>query len=109
MRPKQEDLQLLAVCFLEVKKICVEAKVVLFGSRARGIAFADSDMDLLILLPDSVDIPACEEQIHRSLYALSLESDIVISALVYSRSGWNDPVRRASPFHQAVSAEGISA
>lgn len=109
MRPKNEDLELLGRCSAEVRKTCPAAEVILFGSRACGVASPDSDMDLLILLPEASDVPVCEEAIHRQLYVLSVEADVAITALVYARTAWNDPVRRSGSFHKAVSAQGIQA
>lgn len=49
-----ETDKLLEQVKLSVHAIVPNAKIILYGSRARGTARADSDWDFLILLPDSV-------------------------------------------------------
>lgn len=63
------------------------AEVILFGSRARGDSKIDSDWDLLILLNIEVD-EELKYQIWELLYDLELETDQVISSLVFSKKDW---------------------
>ena len=82
------------------------AKVILYGSRARGNTPPDSDWDLVILVHGPVS-QELEETILRRLYRLGLELDEILSPLVYSQSAWDSPLHRATPFHKNVVGEGI--
>jgi predicted nucleotidyltransferase len=82
------------------------ARIILYGSRARGDAHPDSDWDLLILLDGSVECHRIAA-IHHQLYQLELETDTVLSALVLSQEEWDSPLSRAMPFHTNVVREGV--
>ena len=82
------------------------ARILLYGSRARGDAQPDSDWDLLILLDGPVERHRTAA-IHHQLYHLELEIDAVLSALVLSQEEWDSPLSRAMPFHANVVREGM--
>lgn len=68
-----------------LKTIAPEARTYLYGSQARGDARHDSDVDLLILLPDSYDgkeFVRKKLDISGHLYDLSLALGIDISPLI---------------------------
>ncbi len=83
------------------------AKVILYGSRARGDAAPDSDWDFLILLSVPLDWKL-KSAIRKAVYAVELESDEILSTIIHNEQNWNEPVRRASPLHEAVSRDGIA-
>lgn len=83
-----------------------EAKVVLYGSRARQDAGPESDWDFLILVDGPVDDARADAVRHR-LYEIEWESGEVLCAVVRSRLEWNSPLYRAMPFHQNVESEGV--
>jgi predicted nucleotidyltransferase len=87
-------------------KIEPAARIILYGSRARGEAQPDSDWDLLILLDGPVDRHRAAA-VHHRLYHLELETDTVLSALVLSQEEWDSPLSRAMPFHANVVREGM--
>jgi hypothetical protein len=58
------------------------ARVILFGSRARGDAGPDSDIDLLVVMPDMPEDPwALSAAMRRSVGAIGLGKDFVITDL----------------------------
>lgn len=89
-----------------IEEVEPAARVILYGSRARGNATAESDWDLLIVLDGAVD-GGRERAVRDRLLALSLETGAMMSPLVVGREDWHSPRSRASPLHDNVDAEGI--
>src|SRR5436190_22784541 len=54
-------------------------KIILFGSRARGEARADSDVDLLIVMPDGTSRRAAAVAMRRQLADMPIAKDIVVT------------------------------
>lgn len=54
-------------------------RIVLFGSRARGEGRPDSDLDLLIVLPEIENKRAATVQVMRLLNDLPISKDIVVT------------------------------
>lgn len=84
-----------------------DARIYLFGSQARGDARPDSDVDLLILLPDSYegkDFVKKKLDISGHLYDLSLTLGIDISPLILVPKVF---FMRKTPFTENVMKEGI--
>ena len=107
---KRVDLSIDADLLQEIKRTVEElipdAQVILYGSHSRGEGGPDSDLDLLILLPDST-APANEEELDRALYDLELKHGVVLSTLVYRQRTWEQPGYRAIPLQQNIEREGV--
>jgi predicted nucleotidyltransferase len=54
-------------------------RLILFGSRARGDARPDSDVDLLVVLPDAPDKRAVAVEIRRALHDLPVGKDVIVT------------------------------
>ncbi len=100
------DAALLVRCRDAVQEVAPGAIVILYGSRARGVAEPESDYDLLVLVEGTVS-RKLEEQIGDRLYALELESGAVLSLLVYKKELWDAPLYKAMPLHRSVDQEGV--
>jgi len=81
------------------------AKVVLFGSQARGDAAEDSDIDVLVVLRGEVEAGAELWEISAITSELSLRSEHVISTTVIPERLYQ---RRASGFMGNIRHDGIS-
>jgi predicted nucleotidyltransferase len=84
-----------------------EAQTILYGSEARGDACPDSDIDLLILLPEDKVSPEREHYIISKLYEVEIMSGVVISTLVLPRHQWEHP-KVITPFYLNVKREGVT-
>lgn len=100
-----QDL-LLQRCKKLIREIVPDAKIILYGSRARGNAVSCSDYDLLVLVKRPVN-RSFEDGIREKLYPLELETGAVISLLVLNEDDWNTSLYQAMPFSENVRREGI--
>lgn len=80
-----------------------DAKVFLFGSRARGEARPDSDWDVMVLLNDNSKTNRWDTV--KQLFYLSLDIEQDINPIVYTKSEWNK--RSFTPFYKNVMKDGI--
>jgi len=81
------------------------ARVILYGSQARGDARPDSDIDLLILVDDSEGLtPEREFDLRLPLTELEVETGALISCLFLLRSAWE---KMKTPFTINVNREGV--
>jgi len=70
-----------AVIAALVDRIVAQAhpeQVILFGSHATGHARPDSDVDLLIVVPDEADPRAVTVQLYRSLAGMGVPKDLIV-------------------------------
>lgn len=89
-----------------IHKESPDAKIILYGSVARGDARPESDIDLLILINNDRISLQDEEKIIFPLYLLELSSGIPISSRVMAQKDWeNRPIK--NPFYYNVLNEGI--
>lgn len=80
--------------------------VVVFGSRARGDATPESDLDLLVV----AEMPTKEmrDLVGECAYQVGLESDLFVQAIIKRRSDIEEGVERVSAFIRNVRREGIA-
>ena len=91
----------------EAFKSMPEVSVYLFGSSARGDFREDSDIDILILLPDhlsSKERVAWESEVCGILFPIEMETNIEISPVILQHKVWN---QRKTPFTVNVSNDRI--
>jgi predicted nucleotidyltransferase len=89
-----------------IHKEVPDAKIILFGSQARGDAQLKSDIDVLILLNKEKVTLEDEEKITVPIYLLELKTGVIISPMILPRNSWeNRPIK--SPFYLNVLNEGV--
>ena len=90
-----------------VRTLVPDAKIILYGSAARGEMEEFSDIDIYVELPDACDVDSMRAQISDIAWEVGFEHDRVIQAVVYQESEiWDSPLR-SSPFIKAVMSEGV--
>jgi len=89
-----------------IRSVTPDAKVILYGSEARGDARPDSDIDLLILIDKDKVTFSDQKRIAYPLYDVELDTGISISPLIFTRKQWdNRPFK--TPFYMNIINEGI--
>lgn len=89
---------------LLARKLQVD-ELVLFGSRARGDAAPDSDMDILVIIDKPTE--DIEEYVSSCAWEAGFEHGIVIVPVVYSKKEWESGPDRVSLLARAIEMEGI--
>jgi predicted nucleotidyltransferase len=88
-----------------VTQITPVKRLVVFGSRARGTASYDSDLDIFI------EVPALDARLRRKIsniaWEVSLEEGVVVSTFVVTSQAITDGPLAASPILRVIDAEGI--
>ena len=89
-----------------IRREAPDAKVILYGSEARGNARPDSDIDLLILVDKEKVTLEDEQKITYPIYLLELNTGVLISPMVIAKNKWeNRPFK--TPFYLNIINEGV--
>lgn len=81
-------------------------RLVLFGSKVRGDATGESDLDVLVIIGS--ENWRLGDEIRALGYALELEHGVVLSIQVMSRSHYEELRICGSQFFKAVEQEGVT-
>ncbi len=81
-------------------------RLVLFGSRARGDAQPDSDMDILVELDQAVD-DRIRSLVSECAWEACLFKGIVLTTIPVNRREWREGPESASLLAMAIRREGI--
>ena len=84
----------------------VDAKAVLFGSRARGDARQDSDWDVLVLLGKDRITASDQDNVAYPIHEIGWEINEMVNPVMYTMREWES--KRGTPFYENVMKEGIA-
>jgi predicted nucleotidyltransferase len=76
MQPLQEHIDLLVQRIVEVVH---PLRIILFGSAARGQMGPDSDVDIMVVMPEGTHRLNTMRFLHRSLFGIPLAKDIIVA------------------------------
>jgi predicted nucleotidyltransferase len=97
---------LLAACAAAIRQVVPEAEVILYGSVARGEETADSDIDLLVLVPQEVTYQL-ERMIRDQTFEMELEHNHVITTIIRQLSKWHAAPLKFTPLYRSIAREGV--
>lgn len=83
-------------------------RIVVFGSRARGDAEPDSDLDLAVLVDE--ERPGLEQALDDAAYEWMWDRNFVpiVTLLVFSEANFEEGLGQGFSFHQSVIREGVA-
>lgn len=80
-------------------------QIILFGSKARGDADRDSDIDLTIIIGTAVHWKD-EKAIVETLFEIGQQYDVIFSPLVISAEEWKSRLFRGFPVFHEIERDG---
>ena len=83
------------------------SQVILFGSKARGSADPDSDIDLLVLTSCPVT-SQLRSLVSEQLAEINLQNDVALSSIVVSDQDWSSGLIHYMPIHKEVERDGCA-
>ena len=103
---KEKDLETAKTLLGVISSFTKVISFQLFGSRARGNATRDSDMDIFIVVPDlTLDL---DRRISAAAWEVGMDNGVVIATVVCTPADLEKPGFRGSPFLIALEKEGVA-
>ena len=102
-----EDRELLDAFARRVRLVAPSAAIWAFGSRARGSAHPDSDLDLLVVVPDATrDL---REPVHRSAWEIGFEHGRLLAPVILTAEDFEHGPMSASTLVANIRRDGVAA
>jgi predicted nucleotidyltransferase len=80
-------------------------EILIYGSKARGQAHAESDLDVLLVVKN--ESGKLKRELRRIGYLLAATADVLPSILAYTQDEWESRKRSGSTFRQAVERDAV--
>jgi predicted nucleotidyltransferase len=80
-------------------------QMLIYGSKARGQAHAESDLDILLIVKD--EAAGLKRELRWIGYLLAAKTDVLPSVLAYTESEWEARRRSGSTFRKAVERDAV--
>jgi len=90
---------------IEEKHPGVVQEMLIYGSKARGQAHAESDLDVLLVIKNEVG--GLKKKLRRIGYLLAATSNVFPSILAYTQEEWESRRKNRSSFRQAVERDAV--
>ncbi|HAM38932.1 MAG TPA: hypothetical protein DCP53_06035 [Elusimicrobia bacterium] len=103
----KSDLESIKELKKEVLKEFPDSEIILYGSKSKGEDSEYSDIDILVLINESVTTKI-EERIFGIAYDIELKNDVVFGIVVETKNFWESALSKAMPFHWNVEREGVA-
>jgi uncharacterized protein len=104
----EEDLGAINAAVKVLKERLNAEKIILYGSKARGDAHEDSDIDLLIISPEPVHWRE-RKAIMGELFNIGMEHGCMISVLIVTAEEWAGGMFSFYPIYGEIMKDGMLA
>jgi predicted nucleotidyltransferase len=102
-----EDRRILALFASRVRRFAPSAVIWAFGSRARGTADPESDLDLCVVVPHASR--ELKEAIHAIAWEIGFEHGIVLAPVMLPQEDFERGPMSASTLVATIRREGVAA
>ena len=102
---KARDRQVVKLFKQRIQTLTTVKRVIIFGSRARGKASPESDLDIFVEIPQVT--PELRQEIYNTAWEVGYEYGIVISTFLVSTAALVNSPLAANPILQAIDREGV--
>lgn len=90
---------------LEQKHPGAVHELLIYGSKARGQAHAESDLDVLLIVKNKAG--RLKRTLRRIGYLLAATADVLLSILAYTEEEWESRKASGSTFRKAVERDAV--
>jgi uncharacterized protein len=105
MKLADNEEQALKRLRVELFARCPIIDVRLYGSKVRGDGKQDSDIDVMVEIPEYDRVMVAD--IDDIVYRINLEHDVIISALVFGKDEIEEGPMSESPIYKVIQREGV--
>jgi predicted nucleotidyltransferase len=102
-----EDRRLLQLFAIRVRSVVPKAAIWAFGSRARGTADPESDLDLCVVVPAVTS--TVRDSVYEAAWEIGFEHGRVLAPIIFSEENFERGPMSASTIIATIRREGVAA